>query len=438
MPTGRDRRLQAADSANRLLLEAGIDQQRQIDVFALIESLGIWLAFFPLDNLLGAYLPEGTGGILITTERSIPIQRYTAAHELGHWRLDGGNDLALDTETEVLGRTSAERETLAQFFAAALLMPPPLVNCVLQRRRSPTTITPGDVYALAREAGVSFKAATRQLHHLDYIAFSEQQDLLAVTQMSVKTEIGAGRRPEIGTADVWPVDQAWDGHQLNVRPNDELVISLPEDRSTGYRWAVLAETDQPPTRPRFPEPPPCAETPPVPRDFANLPSVTKTPPTPPAAAVDIARSTEPAPPRQREHISGGRAEVVGDIYLPPGAKREPDPSTRRSRRLARLDASTSAAAVDHARSDEIRVGGVGRRVIGIRLHTPGETQVRLILHNAYDDPDPIEEWRLTASVETPRGTFELQQVGRGDDWVPSAQQRRDALTNTPGPKPPNP
>lgn len=113
-----------------------MDQTRQVDVFGLVESLGLWLAFFPLDGLLGAYLPEGAGGILITTERSTPIQRYTAAHELGHWRLDGGHDAALDTESDVLGRTDIERETLAQVFAGALLMPPPLVHSILSRRNA--------------------------------------------------------------------------------------------------------------------------------------------------------------------------------------------------------------------------------------------------------------------------------------------------------------
>ncbi len=115
----------------------------------MVESLGLWLAFFPLDGLLGGYLPEGKGGVLITTERPVPIQRYTAAHELGHWRLDGGHDAALDTESDVLGRTDIERETLAQVFAGALLMPPPLVHSILSRRDA-TSLGPLDFCTVAR------------------------------------------------------------------------------------------------------------------------------------------------------------------------------------------------------------------------------------------------------------------------------------------------
>jgi hypothetical protein len=119
------RALQAAESAGRLLDELGIQTTRQVDVFSICEQLGLWLAFMPLDNLLGAFVPEGTGGVLITERRPITVQRYTAAHELGHWRLDHGHDLALDGTDHVFGANPPERERLAQVFAAACSCRPP-------------------------------------------------------------------------------------------------------------------------------------------------------------------------------------------------------------------------------------------------------------------------------------------------------------------------
>lgn len=71
------RRIQAAESAGRLLDELSVDQTEQIDVFGICEDLGLWLTFLPMDNLLGAFVPEGVGGVLVTTQRPIPIQRYT-------------------------------------------------------------------------------------------------------------------------------------------------------------------------------------------------------------------------------------------------------------------------------------------------------------------------------------------------------------------------
>ena len=169
MPGGStwwQRRLAAADEALAVLDAAEVDQSAQIDVFGLCEQLGLWLAFMPLDNLLGAFLPEGSGGVLITTQRPLSVQRYTAAHELGHWQMHHG--VTTDTHEQVFGSTDAERERLAQIFAGNLLLPPPLVFAILDRvqRSEPDRLTSTDCYAVAREAGVSYEAAIRQLKRI--------------------------------------------------------------------------------------------------------------------------------------------------------------------------------------------------------------------------------------------------------------------------------
>ena len=81
-----------------------IDQGAVIDPFAAIDRLGLTLNITKLDNLLGAVVPQGDGGVLITSERSPAIQRYTAAHEIGHWILHEDH-LRMDGEAEVLGQT---------------------------------------------------------------------------------------------------------------------------------------------------------------------------------------------------------------------------------------------------------------------------------------------------------------------------------------------
>src|SRR5258708_19132095 len=67
-----------------------------IDVFAAIEALDIPLLLRPLDGLLGAYLRDPAPGILITTQRPLNIQRFTASHELGHRELN--HDPSLDAD----------------------------------------------------------------------------------------------------------------------------------------------------------------------------------------------------------------------------------------------------------------------------------------------------------------------------------------------------
>ena len=414
----------AASSANRLLNEAGVDQTRQVDVFGLIEGFDLWLAFFPLDGLLGAYLPEGTGGILVTTERSTPIQRYTAAHELGHWRLDGGHDAVLDTEADVLGRTDIERETLAQVFAGALLMPPPLVHSILSRRNA-TSLSPLDVYTVAREAGVSYEAAARQLYHLERVTQHELRELLKVKPIKVKQAIGAGRRPVTGIADVWPVDMAWRDQQLNVRTDDEIIISLPEDRSTGYRWSIPSAGPRP-RRSDTQPPPPFAD--------AGLPGwaelvmaepKAEPPRRPPSQAVDRARQPAPTEKPAPLPIADGRATVVGDVYIADGAPQVMTDAAIRSRRLARLGASEAQKAVQQVRNEKIVTGAVGRRVFGIRLEEPGKTELRLVLRNEYGDADPVDEYRITAAVEARREAFTIDQISDGDDdWADVARDRR--------------
>ena len=68
-----------------------------VDVFDAIHALDVPLLLRPLKSLLGAYLREPSPGLLVTTERPMSIQRFTAAHELGHYYL--GHEPSLDDES---------------------------------------------------------------------------------------------------------------------------------------------------------------------------------------------------------------------------------------------------------------------------------------------------------------------------------------------------
>src|SRR5262249_48341014 len=59
----------------------------RIDVFQAAGTLGALLLFRPLSGLLGAYLGKPNfpmSGILVSTQRDLHVQRFTAAHEVGH------------------------------------------------------------------------------------------------------------------------------------------------------------------------------------------------------------------------------------------------------------------------------------------------------------------------------------------------------------------
>jgi hypothetical protein len=54
--------LEAMRAADALRSDIGVEDEENLDVFAVIRSLGMIVAFQPLDNLLGAIIREGSGG----------------------------------------------------------------------------------------------------------------------------------------------------------------------------------------------------------------------------------------------------------------------------------------------------------------------------------------------------------------------------------------
>lgn len=434
------RLLQAAESAGRLLDELGVDQTRQVDVFSMCEDLDLWLAFLPMDGLLGAFVPEGTGGVLITDRRPITVQRYTAAHELGHWRLEHGHGLALDGEEHVFGANPAERERLAQMFAANLLMPPPLVLSLLARLGAGDhgPLRPDQAYFVAREAGVSYEAAVRQLTNLQVITAADATALLDVRPLTVKSQLAGGRRPVYGYADVWPVDEQWNDQLVSLRADDEVIVSLPENRSTGYRWMFddeVVEVAPTPEPPQFGDPQIDAQGSNEVARFLQAARVAR-PGRAPSAAVNRARrlpeAEEPSSPEERV-LSGGAA-VVGDDYIP--GRRAPmlRPRDARRVRLALAAGETPAVATNSMaadggtpeRRDDALIAATGRRLLGVRFVEPGPKTLRLQHRSPYSSAAPVEEYVLHAIVEPRRQRFSIDQLieDPGEAWVGEVRERK--------------
>ncbi|MCA1701875.1 MAG: ImmA/IrrE family metallo-endopeptidase [Actinobacteria bacterium] len=425
------RRIQAAESAGRLLDELSVDQIQQIDVFGICEDLGLWLAFLPLDNLLGAFVPEGVGGVLVTTQRPIPIQRYTAAHELGHWRLDHGHGLALDGEEHVLGATPVEREQLAQVFAGSLLMPPPLVFGVLDRLGlGGRAVEPEHAYAVAREAGVSYEAAVRQLTHLEVISNGQAALLRRRRPLQVKADLALGRRPVNGYADVWPVNEDWHDQVLSLRVEDEVVISLPENRTTGYRWMFSDEhrhvETSPAPQPLTGEPSAAADPGVVATLRAQFAATSPTGEAARAPGVVLERLRRVTATRSRQLPSAEGAEVVGDEYVPARTRWLP-PRDARNHRLAQHSSSGAGNATPSSSGSDRRVvAATGRRLLGVRFARPGPATVHLHYRSRYNNDDPIEEYVLHALVEPRHIGFSVDQITTDVDepWTAQVRQRR--------------
>lgn len=235
MPSRGVALIAARQEAQRLRVRMGVADDDVVDVYEVIRRLGVWLVFNEFEGLLGAMSREGAGGIIINPARPLGMQRYTAAHELGHYILHADLDTSWDTTAEVMGSSSI-REQEAQAFASAFLMPRKLVNLTLGRHHAPGT--PPDattVYAVSRDIGVSYEAMLVQLLQMKKITFTEFQALRKVQPATVKKRLG-GTESRKTAKQVWTVDAHPGVLELTVNEGDEIAVALPENPTTGYRW----------------------------------------------------------------------------------------------------------------------------------------------------------------------------------------------------------
>lgn len=374
-----------------------IDQTYVIDPFAAIDQLGLTLSIAKLDNLLGAVVPRGTGGVLITSERSPAIQRYTAAHEIGHWILHE-DQLQVDGEPEVLGQPSSEIERQAQLFAGYFLMPPALLNrAVSTHGLQAGRIEPEEVYRLSRDLHVSYEAAARRLYADRLIDNARLREILAFGRMRAMQRASAGHRPADGLADMWDASSDEDVVSLVVEEHDEILMRLPEQRLAGWRWLRADELAQRHGGSTEPRPRPVAPQA-LPLSSDEHPAVG------PSAALEMPRSNLDTPP------DGSPAALVEDSFVTGG---QPEtPAQLRRRRTARATASTGRDTIGALDDSGPLVGGNGVRTLIVRTATAGDWNLQLYYAHAYDPrEDPLLTYELRLIIQpTPNTAFRARRL----------------------------
>lgn len=359
----------AAETHERL----GTDQSQRIDVYGAMDRLGLFLAFTPLDHLLGVSLPK-SGGVMVTNRRGPGVQRYTAAHELGHCVMHHPG-LLLDGEMEVGGHTAIETERQAQLFAAYFLMPPELAHRVADEHGvTANDATPGRLYMAARDMGVSYEAAVRHLANLKRVARDAVERLVSA-QGTAKRDAAFGLAPARGTPDVWPVRATGGGSELSVTVGDEVFVRIPENRSTGYRWRPATVEAQPPRH---------HDTASQSRPGDVLDGLTD------GARDDmtVTRALLALP---------GPLSVALDEYRSPLATRR-RVTTRRERRRV-------------APSGPPLVGVSGDRFLGLVAGDVGETTLELVLARPHEpDTEAVARWPLTLHVVPSPDQQRIEQI----------------------------
>jgi len=213
-----------------------------IDVFSAILLLDVPLLLRPLKGLLGAYLREPTPGVLVTTERSLSIQRFTAAHELGHCLLK--HELSLDDENILRRSPFAARpgydvqEVEADAFAVAFLIPRWLIAWHWKRQgwQAGDFTKPQIVYQLSLRLGASYEATWRTLQRYKIITPATARKLGKVQVRDLKERLLEDYRPLDYRRDVWLLTDRDAGTSINGSRNDLFVLRLEEHSGGGYLW----------------------------------------------------------------------------------------------------------------------------------------------------------------------------------------------------------
>lgn len=112
--------------AEALLLELGVERPDEIDVEAIAWDAGAEVEYAPLDSCEARIIGFGNRAIITVETRAYgPRQRFSVAHELGHWKYHRGRSFVCRSD-DIGGRGGAganDPERIADAYAADLLMP---------------------------------------------------------------------------------------------------------------------------------------------------------------------------------------------------------------------------------------------------------------------------------------------------------------------------
>jgi Zn-dependent peptidase ImmA (M78 family) len=218
-----------------------------VDVFAAAVAANLLLLLKPLKGLLGAYIPDPGPGALVTTERPFAIQRFTAAHELGHFRLDHLPSLDDENVLRRMALPAARvaggpnfQEVEADAFAVAFMMPLWLIHwhCRRQGWLAHDLATPSIAYQLALRLGASYEAMTWTLQRYNLVSASTGNALRQTQPRKLKVELLRDYRPADYRGDVWLLTER-DAHtKIAGSRTDHFVLRLNERSGGGYLWNI--------------------------------------------------------------------------------------------------------------------------------------------------------------------------------------------------------
>lgn len=146
--------MSAVSPAERLLMQLGVLRAQDIDLDAIAWHLGAAVKYRHMDSADGTIVGSLSRAVIAINSSTIPTrQRFSLAHELGHWHHHRGRVLFCgpnDIGNFAGGPLDPERQ--ADAFASDLILPGYLVRPTISKMKKATL-------ALAREIADEFKAS---------------------------------------------------------------------------------------------------------------------------------------------------------------------------------------------------------------------------------------------------------------------------------------
>lgn len=203
-----------------------------VDVFSALRTAGVDVMGRLLGGLLGLYVDATEGGpaCLLNVGLEEVGMRHTAAHELGHHRLNHGT--SYDHQTQAAGRWGEgwpQHERDAEAFASWFLMPRPVARAALGRCGLDRPRSPYDAYRMARWMGTPYATTVRHLVRLKMIDRSTETHWLKHSPGTVKAEFAPGL-PLGPRAHVHVLTPAAHQATVHAQAGDCLLLQIPDGR----------------------------------------------------------------------------------------------------------------------------------------------------------------------------------------------------------------
>jgi len=215
---------QSVKAALECRIRHGIPLDAPCDIYELITQHGVDLRFMEVTSLEGLYLVDGSSAqINVCGNRSSGLQKFIAAHELGHHIF--GHGAMIDEESDFKAKFSSypNEEKLVEVFARFLLMPPRAVHKGFRNIGSVLgQLTPEDIFRVSCWLGVGYSTLLNQmcfsLHML------EKKDLERLSKdkpQRIKISLEPTRR-HYGHDELWPAHSSWNGLRIHAGIGDTL------------------------------------------------------------------------------------------------------------------------------------------------------------------------------------------------------------------------